>query len=426
LSERSAARRPQAFPSAVLATLLLALVAASDARGPRSAGGVRLVEALETGPAAVVGVVAAPHAIDAHGHSAMLQVESSLAGPLPAGSSVQIAWEELAASRAPRFAEGERVLVALEPLPGASLWAKRFPDPKQRSRVFGVAMRGEAFLRAPASGSVDLLQHYLKLAPRDREAAGGVALLARMAARGEPPLALGAVQRLARQTELAEQLDADAASVLVEALLRTEGGPELTSQLLDLVARQRPPGLRAPLEALAVRDGLAPPVVFAALAALDAEVDPDRTERLLAASAPAYREVAARNASGPDAPELLAQLSRSDPAAEVRAVAIERLVALGGASALDPALATLHDPEPSVRGSAARALGTLGTSAVPGLRSVVDGSDPDAARAALVALHLTGAPEAKLALEEIAESHRDRGIRALAEIALGRQVGHTH
>jgi len=384
------------------------------------------VEALEAAPTAVVGVVDEPRPIDAHGHTALLRVETSLSGSVPPGATIRIGWEELAASRAPRFAEGERVLVALEPLSGASIWATRLPDPKQRSQVFGVAMRGEAFLRAPSSGSVDLLRHYLKLAPRDREGANGVALLAEVAARSEPPLAVGAVERLARHTALAEQLDADAASVLVAALLRTDAGPELPSQALDLVARQRPPALRAPLEALASRDALAPPVVFAALAALDGEVGPDRTKRLLAASAPAYREVAARNASGPDAPELLARLSRSDPAPEVRAVAVERLVAIGGASALGPALATLHDAEPSVRGSAARALGSLGATAVPGLRDIVDGGDPDAARAALVALHLTGAPEASAALEEIAASHRDEGIRTLAEIALGREVGHVH
>lgn len=384
------------------------------------------MEALEAAPTAVVGVVDEPRPIDAHGHTALLRVETSLSGSVPPGATIRIGWEELAASRAPRFAEGERVLVALEPLSGASIWATRLPDPKQRSQVFGVAMRGEAFLRAPSSGSVDLLRHYLKLAPRDREGANGVALLAEVAARSEPPLAVGAVERLARHTALAEQLDADAASVLVAALLRTDAGPELPSQALDLVARQRPPALRAPLEALASRDALAPPVVFAALAALDGEVGPDRTKRLLAASAPAYREVAARNASGPDAPELLARLSRSDPAPEVRAVAVERLVAIGGASALGPALATLHDAEPSVRGSAARALGSLGATAVPGLRDIVDGGDPDAARAALVALHLTGAPEASAALEEIAASHRDEGIRTLAEIALGREVGHVH
>ncbi len=412
--------------TAALAALLLALAGASGSDGPRSAGGVRLLEALETAPVAVVAVVAEPRRIDAHGHSALLRVETALAGPPPAGATLWIGWEELAASRAPRFSEGERILVALEPLPEASIWATRFPDPRQRAQIFGVAMRGEAFLRAPASSSVDLVQHYLRLAQGERRGATGVALLALLAARSEPPLALGAVELLTRRTELAEQLDAGAASLLVVALLRKDGGDELTAQMLELVARQRPPALRPPLEELAARAELAPPVVFAALAALDPEIDSDRTKRLLAATEPAYRVVAARSASGPDAPELLVRLTRGDPSAEVRAVAVERLVAIRGEAALDPALATLYDAEPSVRGSAARALGSLGARAVPGLRGVVDSGDPDAARAALVALHLTGTPEAKLALEEIAGSHRDEGIRALAEIALGREVGHTH
>ncbi len=417
---------PRAAPRLAPALLALTLAAGAGAEAPRARGGVRLVEALEGAAAAVVGVVSEPRRLDAHGFTAQLRVETALSGALPPGAALRIGWEELAASRAPRFADGERVLVALEPLPGASLWAARIPDPKQRSQTFGVAMRGEAFLRAPSPGSVDLLQHLLKLARADREGAAGVALLAEIAARSEPPLAEGAAERLARHGALAEQLDADAAVALVAALLRTDGGPELGAAMLDLVARQRPPALRPPLDALASQEGLAPPVVFAALAALDGDMGPERRERLLAAEAPAHREVAARHASGPGAAERLARLSRDDPAPEVRAAAIERLVAIAGASAEGPALAALHDAEPPVRGSAARALGSLGAGAVPGLRGVVEGGDPDAARAAVVALHLTGAPEATAALEEIADSHRDEGIRALAEIALGRQVGHRH
>ncbi len=37
-----------------------------------------------------------------------------------------------------------------------------------------------------------MLEHYLKLAARDREGANGVALLAEIAAQCEPPLAVGA------------------------------------------------------------------------------------------------------------------------------------------------------------------------------------------------------------------------------------------
>jgi hypothetical protein len=404
--------------------LALALLGADPAPRPRAAGGVRLVEALEAAPAAVVAMVGETRQIDAHGHTAVLVVESALAGPVPAGAQLRIGWEELASSRAPRFEPGERVLVALERLPGASIWAARFPDPELRARVFAVAERGDAFLRAPAHRSLDLLRHYLALAARDREGAQGAALLCALAARGEPALAVGAVARLARHTELAGELDAGAAALLVEALLRTDAA--LADPILELAARARPPALRAPLEALAARDALAPPVVFAALAALDGEVAPARARRLLAASDPAYREVAVRHASGPGAREELARLARADPAPEVRAAAVERLVAMQGSAALEDGLGALHDPEPRVRGAAARALGTLGASAVPGLRRAVDSSDLDAARAAVVALHLSGDPEAAAALAEIAESHRDESVRTLAAIALGRRIGHAH
>ena len=167
-------------------------------------------------------------------------------------------------------------------------------------------------------------------------------------------------------------------------------------------------------------------MVFEALAALDSGVAPARASRLLRDASPAHREVAARHASGASAREELARLARSDPAPSVRAVAIERLVALGGESVLADGLSALHDPEPSVRGAAARALGSLGGSAVASLRREVDSSDTDAARAAVVALHLTGSPEAAAALAEIAESHRDESIRTLADIALGRKIGHAH
>ena len=407
------------------AALALALLGADAGPRPRAAGGVDLVAALESAPAAVVASVGEVRQLDAHGYTALVRVEDALAGPVPADAELPIAWEELAPSRAPRFQSGDRVLAVLEPLPGASIWAARFPDPKLRARAYGVAMRGDAFLRSPAQGSVDLLRHYLKLAPRDRDGANGAALLAALAARGEPALAVSGVERLARHGDLATELDAGAAALLVEALLREDAGATLTEPLLALVARARPPALRGPLEALAARDPIAPPVVFAALAALDGKIAPARAERLLAASDPAYREIAVRHASGPDAHEQLARAARSDRAPEVRAAAIDRLVATSGGTALEDALGALHDPDPTVRGAAARAVARLGASAVPALRRTVDASDPDAARAAVVALQLTGDPEAAAALAEIAESHPDESVRTLAAIALGRKIGHA-
>ncbi len=418
-----AGRRRPARTSAALALLLVA--AAGEGR-PRAAGGVRLFEALESAAAAVVAVVGEVRQLDAHGYTALLRVESALAGPLPVGAELRIAWEELAPSRAPRFAEGERILLALEPLPGASIWAARFPDARARARVFGVSMGGDAFLRAPSPRAVGRLEHYLALAPRDRDGASGVAILAGLAAEAEPPLAVAAAERLARQSGLDQTLDPASAALVVRALLRTDAGPALSGALLELVARERPEALRAPLEALASGEAPAPALVFEALAALDSGIAPERAARLLRDDSVAHREVAVRYASGPAARAQLARLLRSDPEPSVRAAAVERLLALGGEAAVEEGLSALHDPEPSVRGAAARALGSLGANAVPGLRREVESSDPDAARAAVVALQLTGSPEAAAALAEIADSHSDESVRALAAIALGREIGHAH
>jgi hypothetical protein len=412
---------------ALRAALGLALCAASaSAEAPRAVGGAHLVEALETAPAAVVGVVQEPRALDAHGHTARLRVESALAGSVPAGAEVRIAWEELARARPPRFADGERVLVALEPLPGASLWAQRFPAPEVRARVLAVAERGDAFLRDPSLADLDRLAHYLALAREPREGAQGVGLLCELAASAAPALAQGAVESLAGRPALARTLDADAAARLVAALLRPDAPAGFEDAWLALAERSRAPALRPPLEALAARAELAPPVVFEALARLGGELGPDGRARLLAAKPSGYRAVAARHLSGPGAADELARLASGDPAAEVRAAAVLRLVAIVGPAGLDGALGALHDREADVRGAAARALGTLGASAVPGLRQVVDGSDPEAARAAVVALHLTASDEAGAALVEIADSHPDESVRALAAVALGRKLGHTH
>ena len=62
---------------------------------------------------------------------------------------------------------------------------------------------------------------------------------------------------------------------------------------------------------------------------------------------------------------------------------------------------------------------------MPALRRVVDGGDLDAARAAVVALNLGASPEGGEALAEIASTHPDAGVRALAAVALGRPIGHA-
>lgn len=408
-----------------LATLAAAAFAALER--PRAAGGVRLVEAAETAPVTVVGHVLEPRRIDQHSYTALLRVEMALRGPLEPGAEVRIAWEERSAARSARFEQGDRILVSLERLAGASIWHARFPEPTERVKVLGVAMRGDAFLQRPSIGSASVLQHYLTLTAEDRDGAPGVGYLVDLTLGAELPLAEDAVRRLARSarhTRLDADLGERGGGHLVRALLRPDASDEFQHAIVELIGSRQLESTRPALEALVGADGMPPAIVFAALARLEGGLSPERTAALLERSPARYREVAARFASGPEADALLARLARSDPAPEVRARAIERLVERRGGEAIDSVLPGLSDPEASVRGAAVRGLGSLGAPVVPALRRVIEDADPEAARSALAALAVNGSPDARAALLEVAETHPDESLRTLAEIALGRPVGH--
>jgi hypothetical protein len=408
----------------VLGLATLAAAAGAVLERPRAAGGVRLVEAAETAPVTVVGHVLEPRRIDQHGYTALLRVETSLRGPLEPGAEVRIAWEELAASRAPRFRQDDRILVSLERLAGASIWHSRFPEPTERVKVLGVAMRGDAFLQRPSLGSASILQHYLALAPQDRDGAPGGGYLVDLALGAELPLAGGALLRLARHAQLDAGLGERGGERLVRAMLRPDASDEFQDAIVELIGSRQLESTRPILEALVGAEATPPAIVFAALARLDGGLSPERTAALLERSPARYREVAARFASGPQADATLARLVRGDPAPKVRARAIERLVERRREEAIDSVLPGLWDPEPAVRGAAVRGLGSLGAPAVPALKRVLEDDNPEAARSALAALAINGSPDASAALHEVAETHPDETLRTLAEIALGRPVGH--
>ncbi len=73
-----------------------------------------------------------------------------------------------------------------------------------------------------------------------------------------------------------------------------------------------------------------------------------------------------------------------------------------------------------------RGLGSLGAPAVAALKRVIEDDDPEAAKSALAALAINASSDARAALYEVAETHPDETLRRLAEIALGRPVGHRH
>lgn len=403
--------------------LLVASSAAADAT--RAAGSVGLVQALETAPAAIVAEVVETRRLDHHAWAATLVVETALSGGLVRGTQVPIAWEELASSRRPRFAPSERILVALEPLPGASIWLARIPDPKVRGVTLSPTSKGNAFLRSPSSGTLRILQHYLALSTEGRADTPGSGYLAELAARAELPVAVSAVARLREHPELDSRLEPGSARLLVEALFRPDSAPALADAIVDLVGALQLESLRKPLEGAASQDTLAPPAVYTALARLDGQLSQESTERLLRTEA-SHRAVAARFAGGPNSTNLLGQLIRTDPDAAVRSAAIERLLELDGKAALPRVAAGLYDRERDVRMTAAQGLGALGADSVSELQRVAEVGDREAAQAAVVGLMLTKSAEGTEALGQIAEEHPDETIRTLARVALGQPIGHTH
>lgn len=414
---------------ALLAALGLAALFASPrafAASVPATGGVRLFENLEASPFAVVGQIVEPAQLDAHGWWAELGVEQALRGTVEPDLVVHVVWEELSTSRPVRFENGDRVVLCLAPLSGDSIWRQRIPDPEVRHRTLAIAERGDAFLRHPSGAEITTLQHYLALEPDIRGGPTGVGHLAQLAQWAQPQLALAAVQRLEAVANLDAQIEAPAANALVTALLRSDASPVFTEEVLALIERRRLVSLRDPLAALADADEIPDAVVFTALALLDEGLSPERTTRLLEHPDASYRLAGARHARGEGAEKALAYLMRSDPSTDVRAAAVTRYVELGGKGAVGPATSVLYDPDLSVRAAAARAVASQGAAAVPYLVDVVERGDPNAAQAAVAGLRFTNTREARDALQTIIDEHPDSGVRMLAELALGRPVGHKH
>lgn len=414
------------FPAALI-VLLHGAAALADPSPPPARGGDALFEHMEASPAVVIATVEERSALDSRSFLAVVRVESQLAnaaGPAAKPAKrVQIAWEELARQRPPRFTEGDRLVLALAPLGSASIWKARIPDPDARAQTFAVADAGRAFVRSPKIGSTDTLEHFLALPPDARNEATGVLYLSRLSALAQLDLARAALVRLGQVPGLDSALSAEARSQLIAALARGDSNSEFETRLLDLLARQGLDSMRAPLLAEIARYETAPPVLYHALGAVDGAVPREHAERLLEDSNPEYRLAAAQSLGGEHAGSQLRRLARQDPDARVRQAALRRLLALEGADALGSALDALRDPAPPVRGVAALALGELGEPALAGLRSTAYGNDPQAALASVVALERMGETEI---LAELAASHPDLAIRSAADIALGREIGHRH
>ena len=417
------------------AGLTALLASAAVALEPRPAApAADLVAVAEAAQRVVVGRIGPVGAPDASGRVASLTVEQVVAGAGARGEQWLVVWEELAASRPARFAEGDRVLLALVPGPRSSLWRTRVPDAQRLAAAWTPAADGAGFLSEPSSGAVTLLIHYLALDPASRRGPTGTRHLLALAEGAEPPLARAAARRL-RDADGAP-LDAEVAALAVRALSRTDAGEGFEAALVAWAAAVQPPGLAAALDARLAASpdpalagsatvASAPPAVWEARAVLAGGLPHDDIERLLDDPKPARRRSGIR-AAGPEEAAALERVARDDRVPELRGEAVARRLGFADARAVDAGIDALADPDAGVRARAAHGLAAKGDAAVPRLHDVAARWEAPANAGAVVALRLAGTAEARAALEALSVEHEDPGVRALARVALGGGLEEPH
>ena len=396
---------------------------------PPAVGGVALVASAVRAQAVVAGIVAMPTSIDTHGWRADLRVDRVLLGTERLGDTLTIAWEELSPARQVRFQDGERVLVVLDPLPTQSLWRKRFPRLDPAHPVLVVASGGDAFLGRPDGVTIDVLEHYLAMAPAAREGAPGAARLADLVRGAHPAVAAEALALLAGNPARADLLDADGADALLAAARSSEREVALREAALRLAAQHRMPGTRETALALT---GAGSPIraeAYRALATLPDGLAAEDVTRLLADADPEVRVVGIESAGDAVAAERLVALAHDDPAPAVRLAAGRARLArrdrdtAEGAHAIAEVLPFLDDPDAGVRTGIAESLGALGADAVGPLAAVVDNGSERAALAAILGLARAG-PQGGVILTSVAKAHDKEAVRAFARLALGEAPDH--
>jgi hypothetical protein len=397
---------------------------------PPAVGGVAIIASTVRAQAVVTGVVAAPTSVDVHGWRADLHVDRVLLGNVRLGDVLTIGWEELSTARQMRFVDGERVLVVLDPLPTQSLWRKRFPSPDPAHPVMVVASDGDAFLVRPDGVTLDVLEHYLVMAPGARDGAPGAGRLAELVHGGHPAVAAEALALLTASPARAAALDVDGADALLATARSNERDVALRSGALRLVAQHRMPGTRETALALTAPGSPLRAEAYRALAALPGGLSAEDVAGLLGDADPEVRAAAVEAGSASVPAERLATLAHDDPAPVVRLAAGRALLAhrrdrdsADGAHAIATVLPLLDDPEASVRSGIAASIGALGADAVGPLAAVVDDGSERAALAAILGLARAG-PQGGVMLTSIAKSHDKPAVRAFARLALGEAPEH--
>lgn len=356
-----------------------------------------------------------PRKIDADGYQAVVDIEQVLAGSIREQKLIRLGWEELSAARAPRFRDGDRIVLALAPLPTASLWQGRFPDAR-RGDVYIVAEEGDAYLLHPDKESLEALSSYFRVSWGESGRADAVAPLARMIARAAPEVAVAAASELV-DMDLASPLPEAAEAALGEALVARQQ-PQLRSLIIELAARHRIKGMRSQLQQLGDSDANLGFNALMAVAAIDGSMPDAQAQTLLYDPNPVRRLVAVRLAHGAIIEQIL-PLLRTDPDARVRAEVARTLIEQRGTAALSEVLRALSDPDAFVRTETARRLGQLGRAVVPALAELAKTAAAPTAMAVVLALESTGAAGAE-ALHELAENHPDASVRRLAKLARGK------
>jgi hypothetical protein len=410
-----------------VALALVAALAGSAARAQPAPERSPLLRSAEQSTATVVGTLEEPRRLDAHGYAAVLVVERVLHGETAPETRQQIAWEEFSPNRPPRFAAGERILVALEPLPSSSLWKSRIPG----GAALAVAAQGRAAWKAPDAATIESLGGYLRLDATARGSAAGASALIGIAADAAPAIAESALEALATRAGLEAQLDGDGGARARERFAELLADPErplaLREAAVALVGVRRLSPLRPAVAAHTEAGDPLEAAAWEALVRIDGVLPPERVQVLLARDEPALRVVALRYGGAAVDDDRLVAAANDDPAGAVRVAAIEALLARRGVAALDSAVPLLFDADAAVGRETALRISRLGANAVPALRATFEERPyEEISELAPVALALAASgPDGTAALEQIAADHPDEARRKLADLALGR-MGEVH